>query len=311
MCLAANRFACILGSLRIYWITSSSEVDIVEHIKNLGANTETYASRADCPVAGASQGAVGIYPPRNSDERRLLRFGYRVYSQGDEDGIIREIFRRIGEGNRTFVEIGAGDGVENNSLFLLHQGWRGAWIEGSPRKAMAAKRNLSKAISEGRLSVERHFVTAANINETVARLAPVPDVDLLSIDLDGNDYYILDAIRSISPRVIVAEYNPKFPADVVWVMEYNEAHHWDSTDYFGASLKALELLLTPRGYSLVGCNLLGSNAFFVRSDLATAPPFCAPFTAENHYEPARYYLLAAYRCGHPEGFGPFRMTGEI
>jgi hypothetical protein len=245
---------------------------------------------------------------RNSDERRLLRFGYRVYSQADEDGIIREIFRRIGEGNRTFLEIGAGNGLENNSLFLLSQGWRGAWIEGSSRKVRAAKRNVSTVVSGGRLCVEQHFVTAANVDETVARLAPDRDVDLLSIDLDGNDYYILDAIRSISPRVIVAEYNPKFPADVVWVMKYNETHRWDSTDYFGASLKALELLLASRGYSLVGCNIIGSNAFFVRSELTTAPPFCSPFTAENHYEPARYYLLAAYHCGHPERYGPFRMT---
>jgi hypothetical protein len=245
---------------------------------------------------------------RNSDEQRLLRFGYRVYSQADEDGIIREIFRRIGEGNRTFLEIGAGNGLENNSLFLLSQGWRGAWIEGSSRKVRAAKRNVSTVVSGGRLCVEQHFVTAANVDETVARLAPDRDVDLLSIDLDGNDYYILDAIRSISPRVIVAEYNPKFPADVVWVMKYNETHRWDSTDYFGASLKALELLLASRGYSLVGCNIIGSNAFFVRSELTTAPPFCSPFTAENHYEPGRYYLLAAYHCGHPERYGPFRMT---
>jgi hypothetical protein len=247
---------------------------------------------------------------RNSDERRLLRFGYRVYSQADEDGIIREIFRRIGEGNRTFLEIGAGNGLENNSLFLLSQGWRGAWIEGSSRKVRAAKRNVSTVVSGGRLCVEQHFVTAANVDETVARLAPNRDVDLLSIDLDGNDYYILDAIRSISPRVIVAEYNPKFPADVVWVMKYNETHRWDSTDYFGASLKALELLLASRGYSLVGCNIIGSNAFFVRSELTTAPPFCSPFTAENHYEPARYYLLAAYHCGHPERFGPHLSDTE-
>lgn len=247
---------------------------------------------------------------RNSDERRLLKFGYRVYSQADEDGIIREIFRRIGGGGGTFLEIGAGNGLENNSLFLLNQGWRGAWIEGSARKAFAAKKKFAAAIAEGRLRVEKHFVTAANINEAVAKLAPNGDVDLLSIDLDGNDYYILDAIRSISPRVIVAEYNPKFPADIVWVMKYNETHKWDSTDYFGASLKALELLLTSRGYSLVGCNIIGSNAFFVRLELATTPLFCSPFTAENHYEPARYYLLAAYHCGHPERFGPHLSDTE-
>lgn len=249
--------------------------------------------------------------PRNSDERRLLRSGYRVYSQGDEDGIIREIFRRIGEGNRIFLEIGAGNGLENNSLFLLIQGWRGVWIEGSARKVLAAKTNLAAAIAEGRLRVEQYVLTASNVDEAVGRLTPVNEVDLLSIDLDGNDYYILDAIRSISPRVIVAEYNAKFPSDVFWVMEYNERHRWDSTDYFGASLKALEVLLAARGYLLVGCNILGSNAFFVRADMATDPPFCSPLTAENHYEPARYHLRAAYRSGHAEKFGPFRTKGQL
>jgi len=131
-------------------------------------------------------------------------------------------------------------------------------------------------------------------------------VDLLSIDLDGNDYYVLDAIRSISPRVIVAEYNSKFPADIPWIIEYNEDHRWDSTDYFGASLKSLETLLSTRGYSLVGCNILGTNAFFVRTDLVSETRFCAPFTAENHYEPSRYFLLPAFHAGYPVNFGPFR-----
>jgi len=247
---------------------------------------------------------------RNSDPQRLLGYGYRVYSQTDEDGILREIFRRIGEGNRLFLEIGAGDGLENNTLFLLVQGWRGAWIEGSARKAQAAQKTFAAEIAEGRLRVEEHFLTAANVDKIVGKFAPANEIDLLSIDLDGNDYYILDAIRSVAPRVIVAEYNAKFPADVVWIMEYNEAHRWDSTDYFGASLKALEGLLAVRGYVLVGCNIVGMNAFFVRADLAKDPPFCAPFTAENHYEPVRYYLRAAFHAGHAAGFGAYRGAGK-
>src|SRR5271168_529671 len=244
--------------------------------------------------------------PRNSDERRLLKFGYRVYSQGDEDGILRELFRRIGEGNRTFVELGTGSGLENNTLFLLSQGWSGVWIEGSARKVASAKKTLSAFVAQEQLRIAEHFITAASIDKTIATLHSKSELDLLSIDLDGNDYYILDAIRSVSPRVIVAEYNAKFPADVVWIMEYNEAHRWDSTDYFGASLKALETLLAPRGYLLVGCNIIGSNAFFVRADLTTDMRFCSPFTAENHYEHARYYLLPAYHSSHPARFGPFR-----
>ena len=242
---------------------------------------------------------------RNADDRRLLKYGYRVYSQSDEDGILHEILRRIGEGGRKFVEIGAGDGLENNTVFLLIQGWRGVWIEGSSRKAASARKHHEAEIAEGRLQVTQQYATAANIDETIKRLAP-GELDVLSMDIDGNDYYVLGAIQSVAPRVIVAEYNAKFPPDVPWVMEHNEAHRWDSTDYFGASLKALDILLSGRGYLLVGCNLLGTNAFFVRKDLVRDPPFCAPFTAENHYEPARYFLLQAFHSGFPAGFGPYR-----
>lgn len=280
-------------------------------VGKVGSNARAAASPPD-RLARAAQIAqlqdhcrTLLETPRNSDERRLLKYGYRVYSQADEDGILHEIFRRIGPGSRKFVEIGAGSGLENNTLFLLVQGWRGVWIEGSQRRVAAAAKQLAQPIAEKRLHVVQQFVTAAKIDATLQHLT-LAAVDLLSIDLDGNDYYILESIRSVRPRVITVEYNAKFPPDVPWVMEYNESHHWDSTDYFGCSLKALETLLSERGYSLVGCNLLGSNAFFVQRELATDPPFCSPFTAENHYEPPRYFLLSAFDSGFPPGFGPYR-----
>ncbi len=247
--------------------------------------------------------------PRLADDRRLPKFGYRAYSQSDEDGILHEVFRRIGEGGRTFVELGAGDGLENNTLFLLMQGWRGLWVEGSARRVAAIKSKLAGVIPGDRLRVEQHFVTAGNVDSLLSKQSPAQNIDLLSIDLDGNDYYILDSIRSITPRVIVAEYNAKFPPDFGWVMKYNESHQWDSTDYFGASLKALESLLTAKGYSLVGCNLLGTNAFFVRTDQMKPEIFAAPFTAENHYEPARYFLMPAFESPFPGGMGPFEVRG--
>jgi hypothetical protein len=272
---------------------------------NSGAQTDK--------LARASQAAylhdfyrILLDTPRNSEPSRLLKFGYRVYSQADEDGILHEIFTRIGEGNRTFIELGTGAGLENNTLFLLTQGWSGVWIEGSARKAASAKKNLATFVTQKQLRIAQHFITAVSIDKTIATLHPQSELDLLSIDLDGNDYYILDAIRSISPRVIVAEYNAKFPPDIFWVMQYNEAHHWDSSDYFGASLKALEDLLAARGYALVGCSVLGTNAYFVRKDLVADPPFCSPFTSENHYEPARYFLHPVFESGFPTGFGPFR-----
>lgn len=245
--------------------------------------------------------------PRMADPRRLLKFGYRVYSQSDEDGILHEIFRRIGDGGRTFVELGSGYGTENNTRFLLVQGWRGLWLEGSARRAASAAKTLEQPIREARLRIEQQIITASNIDAAIAKHAPGKEVDLLSVDLDGNDYYVLEAVHSISPRVVVAEYNAKFPSGIAWTIEYNEAHQWKGDDYFGASLKALEIVMTKKGYSLVACNLLGTNAFFIRQDLAGDPPFCSPFTAENHYEPPRYYLLPAFEMGLPAGTGPFRL----
>jgi len=288
-----------------------SRIDkVLGRISKSGIGTQEERLRLAASVAQLEDHRRALLEsPRNADDRRLLKYGYRVYSQSDEDGILHEILHRIGDGGRRFVEIGAGDGFENNTLFLLIQGWRGVWIEGSSRKVTSAKKHHEAEIAEGRLQVVEQYATAANIDETIKRFSP-GELDVLSVDIDGNDYYVLGAIRAVAPRVIVAEYNAKFPPDVRWIMEHNEAHRWDSTDYFGASLKALEILLLERGYFLVGCNLLGTNAFFVRKDLVRDPPFCAPFSAENHYEPARYFLLQAFHSGFPAGFGPYRSRED-
>ena len=108
--------------------------------------------------------------------------------------------------------------------------------------------------------------------------------DLLSIDVDRNTYYIWRALRERRPRVVVVEYNATFPPSDEWVVAYDPAKGWNSSSYFGASLKSYELLGRELGYTLVGCGLAGTNAFFVRSDLVT-DRFEPPFTAEHHYEP--------------------------
>jgi hypothetical protein len=122
------------------------------------------------------------------------------------------------------------------------------------------------------------------------------EFDLLSLDIDQNTYYAWEGLQSFRPRVVVVEYNAAIPPDVDWKVSYRADRVWDGTQNFGASLKALERLGARMGYSLVGCDLAGTNAFFVRAELAESR-FAAPFTAENHYEPVRYSLLA--RRGHP------------
>lgn len=225
----------------------------------------------------------------------LVPFGYKMYSKNEEDGLIREIFNRIGATSKTFVEIGVEAGLENNTLALLFEGWRGLWIEGSPEHVRTMQAGFQKTIAEGRLSVAQAFITRGNINQMIGAHFS-GEIDLLSIDIDGNDYHVFDAITVVSPRVLVIEYNGKFRPPVMYCMAYDEKYQWDGTDNFGASLKFLEVNLKEKGYVLVGCNLTGGNAFFVKEALA-ADRFLPPYTAENHYEPARYEL-SAHAVGH-------------
>ena len=218
------------------------------------------------------------YPvPRNIDS-----FGYKVYSQNDEDGIINEIFKRIGTTDKTFVEFGVQDGLESNCHFLLFNGWRGLWIDGSEENIKKLKEYFKKPISTQQLTAVNAFITVDNINELIGRNGFNGEIDLLSIDIDGNDYWIWQAIKCIQPRVVVIEYNAKFPPPCEWIMEYNPNHVWDESDKYGASLKSLELLGDNLGYRLIGTNTCGVNAFFVRKELAK-DLFPEPPTSEKLY----------------------------
>jgi hypothetical protein len=227
--------------------------------------------------------------PRYGDPKKLNRFEFKMFSQNGEDGIITEIFRRIGTTNRQFVEFGASSGDENNTVFLLRQGWKGLWMDGDAAAVKRARATFRSEISGGQLTVIEAFITAENI-EDLFRQGQVPDeFDVLSIDIDRNDYYVWEKIAHYRPRCVVMEYNAGFPPTMSWVVPY-DPKAWGGNSFGdgnGASLKALEELGTKKGYSLVACDLCGVNAFFVRNDLLK-DRFAAPYTAENHYEPFRF-----------------------
>lgn len=240
--------------------------------------------------------------PRYDDPKSLMRSGYKVYSQNDEDGIIREIFNRIGTTNRLFVEFGVGNGLQNNTLALLFDGWSGLWIEGSQKNVAKIRGGFPKTIEGGRLSVINGFITKDNINKLISSRISDSEIDLLSMDIDGNDVHIFESITCIKPRVVVIEYNSKFPPPMMVCMAYNESNVWHKDDCFGASLKYLESTFSNKGYHLVGCNITGLNAFFVRKEFVM-DKFLEPYTAENHYEPPRYYLQkGSYNAGHPPSY---------
>lgn len=235
---------------------------------------------------------------RYSGDKRLEPAGYKVFSQGDEDGVIAEIFRRIGTTDRRFVEFGCGDGLENNTAYLLFQGWSGLWMDSLEKNERVLKRRWSNEIAEGKLRFQRTMITASNIDSLLTVGGMSGSIDLLSLDIDSNDYHVWKAITVIQPRVVCIEYNAKFPPPVEWIMPRDDSYVWHGTDRMGASLAAMTKLGSEKGYALVGCDIIGANAFFVREDLAKGQ-FAEPFTAENHYQPPRYYLTYGFFSGHP------------
>lgn len=233
--------------------------------------------------------------PKYQDSLRLTRFEAKVYSQNGEDGIIAEIFNRIGTTNKYFVEFGSADGTENNSVFLLSQGWSGLWLDGDKDAIARVHEHFAPEIKARRLTADASFITAENIEQLFSSRSVPKDLDLLSIDIDRNDYHVWKAIGAYRPRVVVIEYNAIFSPGIEWVVDYKADAWWDGTANFGASLSALETLGRLKGYSLVGCTVAGVNAFFVRNDVLQNK-FCAPYTARNHYEPTRYWMTWG---GHP------------
>lgn len=234
--------------------------------------------------------------PRFNEPGRLLASGYKVYSQGHEDGMIAEIFRRIGTSSRRFVEIGVENGLECNTTYLLLQGWSGAWIEASAENCASARRTFAGYP----LEIVERFATPETADGLIAGLSGEGGIDLLSIDIDSHDYWVWKAVTSVAPRVVVVEYNATLPPEVSKTIPYDPAYRWDGSNYFGASLGALAELAAAKGYCLVGCSPAGVNAFFVRRDLV-GEHFLAPFSAANHYEPPRYHLAGP--SGHRPGFG--------
>ena len=215
---------------------------------------------------------------------KLCRYGKRVFCQSDEDGLTIEICKRIGINKGSFIELGVGTGIENNSLVLLSMGFSGAWIGGE---------NLSFKIPKNsqRLHYQRAWITLDNLSSLVEKsqdFIEKPDLDVLSIDLDGNDYYFLNHILSngLLPKVIICEINGMFPPPIKFTVKYNSDHKWARDDYQGASLTLMNELLISFGYKLIVCNAAtGVNAFFVLNEFSELFPETPSDIEEIYVEP--------------------------
>jgi hypothetical protein len=232
---------------------------------------------------------------QRSHPNPLNKFGTKCFSQTDEDGITLEILRRIDSVNDgTFAEFGVGDGTENNTLILKALGWKGFWVGGEELAFKTEENNHSFVYL-------RDWITLENIVELAERgrkALNAGKVDVISLDLDGNDFYFVEKLLSngFNPKLFIVEYNAKFPPPVKWKISYDPQHVWNFDDYFGASLASFVELFEQHGFRLVCCNShTGANAFFVRQEFMSA--FAdVPQDMKDIYVPPRYYLYRSF--GH-------------
>jgi hypothetical protein len=240
------------------------------------------------------QRRLRLLDPKPSDavaELDLTGYEYQVCSQNGEDGVLVEIFRRIGVEDGWFVEFGVETGMEGNCVALADiAGWRGLFMEANPDTYHHLHH---KYLWSDRVTTLHAAVTPENVQELFAQAGVPRRPDVLSIDIDGNDYWVWRAIDAYTPRVVVIEYNSGLDPDQRLVQP-PDTPGWDGTDFFGASLGALIDLAARKGYRLVHCELAGVNAFFVHTDEAGA--FLAP---EDVRRRGPNYFLGAF--GHPPG----------
>ena len=236
----------------------------------------------------------------------LSHLAQSLYAQGTEEDILQRLLQRLKPTNRYCVDIGASDGLRNSNtaLLLQEQGWQGMLVEGSTYRFGRLKEHYGD-VSQARLVGEK--VQPDTVDKLFSD-ANVPErFDLLSLDIDGNDYWVWRGMQAFRPRIVVIEYNPYYAPPERWVMRYNPDHEWDGSTYYGASLESLYRLGQSKGYELVCCDDMGNNAFFVERELFPLLGL-EPGTPAQLFRPAMYKLRYVgnntFLTGHPYRYGP-------
>lgn len=213
---------------------------------------------------------------------------FSVFSQWGDDGIIQYIIQKVGLDDGYFIEFGVENYRESNTRFLMmNNNWSGLVMDGSQQHIHTIVN--SEYYWKYDLNAKCQFITAENINEIIESSIENRNVDLLHIDIDGNDYWIWKAIKVIKPIIVIVEYNSVFGIERAITVPYKSdfdrttAHY--SNLYAGASLLALDSLAKEKEYSLIGCNSAGNNAYFIRNDYMN---FFKPLTVNEAYKLSKF-----------------------
>jgi hypothetical protein len=215
---------------------------------------------------------------------KLCETGFRCFSQFEEDGLILFIMATMGIQSGVFLDLGSNDGINSNCANLaLNFGWRGTFIDGN-EEAITRGRSFYKSHPDTWLYPPKFvcaMITRENINPLLIEASVPPDIDFMSIDIDGNDYWVWDAISVTSPKVVIIETHVEFGLNNI-VVPYDKDYVYPPAqhpEYFGASPVAMEKLARRKGYRLVGANRLGFNTIYVREGLA--PMLLPPVSVES------------------------------
>ncbi len=290
----------LLSSLRQELIVGRTNELIADAAQTLRRTTQTQSQMLVRDILKDS---------KYDDPKRLERYGYCVASQNEEDGMLAEVFRRIGETNRVFFEFGVGNGLQNITFHMLLNGWQGWWIEINKPKLAFMRQYFFDAIKNGHLVIDDSHIDAENIDAVCEKLKIPHEIDLLSIDIDGNDYHVFERMSRVRARVVVLEFNPLYPPPMRLVGAYDSNYSYSDQTYIGASLQSLSELAENKGYQLVGTSISGINAIFVRKDLAK-DLFPTPATPAHLYHMPRYQLSfsGGFGAGMRANFGPTHST---
>jgi len=227
------------------------------------------------PKVNIGQIQAYMHSQRN-DVTSIQDVEFRVFSQMGDDGIIQFLINKIDIPNKSFVEFGVENYIESNTRFLLvNNNWSGLVIDGSKENINYIEKDLISWRYD--LHTKQAFITKDNINKIISEdflnKGYNSEIGLLSIDIDGNDYWIWREINVINPIIVIVEYNSVFGYEKAWTIPYQDdfvrKHNSREFLYWGASLKAFCSLAEQKGYFFIGCNKAGNNAYFIRKDKIT------------------------------------------
>ena len=215
----------------------------------------------------------------------VLSQRFHIWSQNEEDGITLALITLVGSGTQRFVDLGAGTNGGNCGFLADTCGWTGLMVDGSAVRAA----RLAGRFGRFGVVTKEVWITKDNVNPLVRDSGLSGEIDLLSIDLDGNDYWIWQQLDACTPRIVILEFNPAFGPERAVTVQYDPAFNRANfraikRRFYGASLAAFARLGREKGYRLVLVEPRGANAYFLRNDVGTAIPEASAATI--HPDPA-------------------------